>query len=166
MKLKKIMGLIIIVVLISVGLYLVMGREDPQQEQVVDLYFADNQAQYLRKETRVVGPEDIYLETLQALIEGPQEDRYRATIPGETRVESFTLANNRAEVSFNQAFREEHWGGSTGERITVYSIVNTLTQFSEIDEVKILVSGEELETLAGHMDLTVVFGYNEEIVRD
>ena len=39
--------------------------------------------------------------------------------------------------------------------MTIYSIVNTITQFPEIDYAKILVEGKEIETLAGHMDTSV-----------
>ena len=45
-------------------------------------------------------------------------------------------------------------GGSTGEEMLVGSVVNTLTEFPEIQKVQILVDGQEVETLSGHMDLS------------
>ena len=45
-------------------------------------------------------------------------------------------------------------GGSTGEEFLVGSIVDTLTSFPEVTQVKFLVDGQEIETLSGHMDLS------------
>lgn len=46
-------------------------------------------------------------------------------------------------------------GGSLAELHAVYSIVNTLTtSFPQIQAVQILVEGQEVETLTGHVDLS------------
>ncbi|MBO5652568.1 MAG: GerMN domain-containing protein, partial [Selenomonas sp.] len=36
----------------------------------------------------------------------------------------------------------------------VGSIVNTLTEFSEIKRVQLLVEGKKIESISGHLDLT------------
>ena len=167
MKSRKMTVLIIILVIVAIGgLYVNLDREEPKDEEEVDLYFADSQAQYLVQEKRIVSNDALYLNTLEALLAGPGENSYSSTLPAATRIEDFKLNGNTAEVSFNQAFRDQHWGGSTGERLTVYSVVNTLTQFPEIERVRILLAGEEMETLAGHMDLTLSFEYNQDIVQE
>ena len=40
------------------------------------------------------------------------------------------------------------------ERLAVYSIVNTLGQFPAVQEVQILINGDKLDTLAGHIDIS------------
>ena len=45
-------------------------------------------------------------------------------------------------------------GGSTGEELLIGSVVNTLTEFKEVNAVKFLIDGQEVETLSGHMDLS------------
>ena len=45
-------------------------------------------------------------------------------------------------------------GGSTGEEMLIGSIVNTLTDFPEVQKVQILIEGASVETLSGHMDLS------------
>jgi len=57
-----------------------------------------------------------------------------------------------------------HWGGSTGETMTIYSVVNTLTESANVTAVVFMVEGEELESLAGHMDLTGPIERNEDII--
>ena len=47
-----------------------------------------------------------------------------------------------------------HAGGSLEEIFTVYALVNALTSnLPEIRAVQILIEGQEVDTLAGHVDL-------------
>jgi len=59
-----------------------------------------------------------------------------------------------AVVNFSKEIVTAHWGGSMGEIMTVYSVVNTLALFPDIEQVKFLVEGEEVETLTGHLDMS------------
>jgi spore germination protein GerM len=57
-------------------------------------------------------------------------------------------------LDFSRELQTNHSGGSAGELLTVYSIVNTLAEnIHGISRVQILVEGNEVETLAGHLDL-------------
>lgn len=159
-------ALVVILLLTAVFLAGCDREEEMPAELEVDLYFSDQEAMNLIPEKRVVDTEDLYYNTLRELIAGPSEDSLLKTIPEGTEVEDIDLAEGQAEVSFNQALSERHWGGSSGELMTVYSIVNTLTQFDEIDEVKILIEGQEVESLVGHMDLTDFLVFNEDLVED
>ena len=61
-------------------------------------------------------------------------------------------------------------GGSTGELLAVYSLVNTLTQLPQVAAVQILVEGEVVDSLFGHVDVSsplvadpsLVLGYEVE----
>ena len=57
-------------------------------------------------------------------------------------------------MDFSRDLVRHFTGGSTGEEMLVGSVVNTMTGFSEIRKVQILIDGEKVETLAGHMDLS------------
>ena len=58
-------------------------------------------------------------------------------------------------MDFSQDLVKHFVGGSTGEEMLVGSIVNTLTEFPEVKQVQILIEGSPVETIAGHMDLSV-----------
>ena len=152
MSKRKMIILAAIILLLVVFGIVFRPDEEVEGEREVFLYFSDQEAMYLEPETRVVSEEDILYNTVNELITGPQETSLLKTIPEGVVVKEIILEGNTAEINFNNALLEEHWGGSTGERITIYSIVNTMTQFEEIVEVKILIEGHEIETL-GHMDL-------------
>jgi len=66
----------------------------------------------------------------------------------------YLLGDDTAVVDTNSAFANAHPSGVLTEELTVASIVATLNaNDSKIQRVKILVNGQERETLAGHADL-------------
>ncbi|HUX08100.1 MAG TPA: GerMN domain-containing protein [Acidobacteriota bacterium] len=103
---------------------------------------------------------------LQKLIQGPSpSEGLLATVPEGTTLQRLYLAEDgTAFVVFNRALVERHQGGVSGELMTVYSIVNTLcVNFPSIRRVQILIEGAEVETLAGHVDISQPLGLNEEL---
>lgn len=149
------------------------GKEapEPQPEQgsEVVLYFADKAAMGLVSETRqvnITGDANPFVVALEELASGPRTPDLERVIPEGTRVLSVEVREGIARADFSEDLRSRHWGGSAGETLTVYGIVNTLTEFSEIKAVVLLVEGEELDSLAGHMDLSGPVSRNEEIILD
>lgn len=66
----------------------------------------------------------------------------------------YLLGEDTAVVDTNSAFADAHPSGVLAEELTLASLVVTLNaNDSKIARVKILVNGQERETLAGHADL-------------
>ena len=66
----------------------------------------------------------------------------------------YLLADDTAVVDTNAAFADAHPSGVLAEELMVASLVVTLNaNDNKIQRVKILVNGQERETLAGHADL-------------
>jgi hypothetical protein len=66
----------------------------------------------------------------------------------------FLMDDGTAIVDTDAAFADAHPSGVLAEELTVASVVLTLNaNDSKITRVKILVNGQERETLAGHADL-------------
>ena len=130
----------------------------PQKEtELVKLYFADEEAMYLKPEVREIPLDGKPLAeaVVEELIKGPETEELNATIPPEATLVSLQVIDDVAYVNFSKELQTKHWGGASGETMTVYSIVNTLADLGEdIEKVQILVEGEKPETLAGHMELT------------
>ncbi|QGT99594.1 hypothetical protein SYNTR_1001 [Candidatus Syntrophocurvum alkaliphilum] len=147
---------------------------EDESELITDevvLYFSDDQAMYLVPEKRMVtGKKNgkypfpagaIVLE----LIQGPKSEELRPTIPPETRLLAIDIVNGIAKVDFTEEFRTKHWGGTTGETMTILSIVNSLTELEEIEKVKLLIGGEQIDTLAGHWYLGEPIQRDESIIK-
>ncbi|MDH7577219.1 MAG: GerMN domain-containing protein [Bacillota bacterium] len=122
-------------------------------KQQVTLFFADREAMYLVPEEREVTVKDEPLEAvmLQELIRGPQKPGLQATIPRGTRLLSVSVVSGVAYVNLSKEFKINHWGGSAGERMTLWSVVNSLCKLPGIQKVQFLLEGEKQESILGHM---------------
>lgn len=158
-------GTILLVALVSLVLVLggcgrrpeggenVQVQTDRSQDTVrVTLYFADDQAQFLTAEERevIVNGKSLPEVVVEELIKGSQTGLGQ-TIPLGTRLLSLEVDNGVAMVNFSREFKENHWGGSAAETMTVYSIVNSLARLDGIERVQFLLEGEIQEELLGHM---------------
>jgi hypothetical protein len=137
-------------------------RENDQtpdfHRSLVHLYFGDKTGRFLSSEERVMSdPGDaaqFATDIIRALIDGPRENLLR-TLPSESRLRALFIADDACcFVDLNSASRQFHPGGCRNELLSVYSIVNSLVlNVDAIHTVKLLVDGEDVPTLAGHIDL-------------
>jgi len=83
----------------------------------------------------------------------------RRTLPADTTLLAFyLLADGTAIADFSDALAAECPSGILSEQTVVDSVARTLgANVSEIRQLKILVHGQEAETLAGHLDLSGAF---------
>jgi germination protein M len=86
-----------------------------------------------------------------------------STIPKDTKLRGvFVSERNEVFVDLEPSIRANHPGGSFREIMTVYTIVNALlTNLPTLQEVQILIGGQEVDTLAGHVDLRRPLRKNE-----
>lgn len=74
--------------------------------------------------------------------------------PGTTVRALFVTDRGDAFVDLSNEASANHEGGSLAELLTVYALVNALTtNLPAVTGVQILVGGQEVDTLAGHIDL-------------
>lgn len=100
-------------------------------------------------------------QVLHALIaDAPTPDR--RTLPADAAVLGFyILPDGTAIVDFSDTFASEIPSGILSEGMAVNSITRTLeSNVTLLRRLKILIHGQEVETLAGHVDLTGFFDLN------
>lgn len=126
--------------------------------QSVVLAFGDRDALSVVDERREVSvPEDKAgraKRILEELIRGPEGRDAVGTMPRGTVVRSVVFDDaGGVFVDFSRELVANHPGGSAGELFTIRSIVRTLSlNFPDVETVRILVEGKEIETIAGHID--------------
>jgi spore germination protein GerM len=93
----------------------------------------------------------------------PAPQPFVSPIPPGTRLRNLYLsADGVAYVDLSAEVSRKHTGGSLAEILTVYSVVNALTEnMPAVSGVQILVEGREVDTLAGHVDLRRPLEKNE-----
>jgi hypothetical protein len=133
------------------------GQQEPKQLREVILYFGAPDGIYLVPEAREI--EDCLEEaecidgTVQALVNGPVGDLV-PILPSHTVVRNVTVEDTTAVLDFSPDFISGHPGGSLSELLTVYGLADTLAaNFPHIRQVRILVDGQPVDTLKGHVDL-------------
>ena len=122
----------------------------------IKVYYPDEQGMKLQavKKTVKVGSDDKYTAALKALLDGTKEKGLATIVPKQAKIKSVKVQGDTAFVDFDDNLIKKFIGGSTGEEMLVGSIVNTLTEFSEIKKVQLLVEGKKIESISGHLDLT------------
>jgi hypothetical protein len=100
-------------------------------------------------------------QVLHALIADPPAPEQR-TIPPDTILLGFyVLPDGTAIADFSEALASEYPSGIMSEKLAVDSIALTLgNNVPVLRRLKILIHGQEVETLAGHLDLTGFFDLN------
>ena len=139
----------------------------PIEEMVeVNLYFSDSQAMYLVPEKRKISQiPSLARQAVIELIKGPENSDFYPTIPEGTQVNEVYIADDIAYLDLSEEIFENHPGGSSGELMTVYSIVNTLTEIPTIKGVQILVEGNEMKSLVGHIDISMPLLRDEDWIK-
>jgi spore germination protein GerM len=141
-----------------------------EEKKGVFLYFSDHEGEYLIGEKREIlkrgEVKEEAKETIVELTKGPK-GKLIPTLPPQTKLLSLQLDEEGvAKVNFNKALSKDHPGGSSGEMMTVYSIVNSLTlNFPQIKRVQILIEGKAIETIAGHLSLKQPVSSNRELIK-
>jgi len=138
------------------------AAEDPaavEQKISVKLFFlAPDQPALLIEDREVAYSADLARQVrtvVEELVKGPQKGLV-GTLPPETKViDTFVTSAGIAYVDLSKEVAQKHPGGSKGELLSVYSVVNSLTSnFPAVKRVQIVVEDRQVPTLAGHVDLT------------
>lgn len=134
------------------------------------LYFAsDDGLQLVPVEREVPLAEGVVAQArsiLEAQLSADPPAPLVSSIPkGATLRGIFISLRNEAFVDLDPVIKTAHPGGSHQELMTVYTIVNALlTNLPNLQEVQILIGGQEADTLAGHVDLRRPLRKNEGLI--
>lgn len=100
---------------------------------------------------------------LDTLIASPPDPEQR-TLPADTVLLAlYVLPDGTAIADFSDALSSEAPSGIASEQLAVESIARTVhSSLPAAQRLRILIQGQEVETLAGHVDLTGAFDLTEE----
>ncbi len=130
-----------------------LQNEHPPRRQVI-VYFADAHDEKLVPETREIRNEALATAVIESLIQGPKQEEHLPTIPPGTRLLNLNVQSGTALVNFSNEVTKGHRRGTADELLTVYSVVNSLTEVERIKRVRFLVDGHPVDTLNGGVDLS------------
>lgn len=128
---------------------------------ILTLYFANNDNSDLITEERVIevnANQTREKTILEQLIAGPEELDAQRTVPLETKIRDVTTTNDGiCYVNLSQDFVAKHVGGEMAEKLTIYSIVNSLCELDHIDKVQFLIEGKKVDQFKGNLEIKTPF---------
>jgi hypothetical protein len=100
-------------------------------------------------------------QVLNTLLAGPVDAELRTVPPDAALLAFYILPDGTAIADFSEAMGNSIPSGVQSEQLAVDSITQTLAEnVPQVKRLKILIHGQEVETLAGHLDLTGTFPVN------
>ncbi len=164
-KIKIIFFVILMIILIGgyFGIQYVKNREQetivdeyiPQEEiteeqarqTIVSLYFPSKETNELNPEARLIDIKEIinnpYEKLINLLIEGPKNDKNKKIIPENTKINKTYLEEDCVVLDFSAEFLNYSKEDEKEKTNMINSIVNTLTELTEVNQVKMLIDGNE-----------------------
>ena len=129
-------------------------KKEQAKEMKIKVYYPDESGLRLVAVNREVEVGDKYEAAVKAVMTPPIEKNLTKVVNNDKSLISVKVNDGEAIVNLNSNIKVGFSGGSTGEEFLIGSIVNTLTEFSEVKTVQFLIDGKKVETLSGHMDLS------------
>lgn len=123
--------------------------ENQMRETIVSLFFLDKETKKLEPEARLVDIKEIINDPsdklVQLLIEGPKNIENEKIIPDGTKLNKSYMDNDCVVLDFTKEILNYNKIEEKGKENLINSLVNTLTQLTEVNNVKILIDGNENE---------------------
>lgn len=145
-----------------------MGSEENATKIVkLNLYFANKAGDKLKKQSCVLeynANMAVEKVVVEQLINGPTEEGYYATIPKDTKIISVTMKDGVCYVNLDNGFTAQ--GYDVLGTVTIYSIVNSLTELPDVTSVQILVNGETSSSYKDNISLETIFQKNVDLVEE
>ncbi len=154
---------------------IILSEEDAQrfnEKLQVHLYFSDQDGTRLVREIRYVdmndakqGTDQLASVLVKELVKGPVNTTLKSTIPEGASLRSpVKLEGRTAMVDMTKEFVDNHPGGKEAEEMTIFSIVNTLTELKDIENVKFQVNGKTQSEFKGGFKFDNAFPRNEALI--
>lgn len=128
-----------------------MSEIQPQEEENnedtnLKLYYIDKTSGILTIENKKIKIKELidqpYKKVLELLISGPEDNNKLINeIPKDTKINNIELKKGTLQIDLSKSFLN-----SKGTN-AIYQIVNTMTEFNEIYNIKFLIDGEERNNL-------------------
>lgn len=133
--------------------------EEQERQTIVSLYYTNTETNTLVPEARVIDAKNLlenpYKTLVEYLAEGPKNEKLQCSLPSGTKVNNANINGDIVTIDLSQEFIENQ--NTDALKLSIYSIVNTLTELNDVNSVKILINGEENKKVEG---TEISFGEN------
>lgn len=135
--------------------YLLYDDWETNEQQTVKLYFSDANGRQFVEETRTctLGAAELPNFILQELLKGPEQKDALPVLPEGTNLLSVQTTKGVCTVDLSEAFCSNRPESENQARLTVFAVVQSLTQLEQITSVRFLCESEPVTDYGG-LDLS------------
>lgn len=123
-------------------------KDEQMRKTMVNLYFYNNEKGELEKEARIIDVAELienpYSKLVELLIEGPKNENLNNLMPTDLKVNNAEIMNGCVTLNLSIEFLNYTEDQDLKHKM-IYSIVNTLTELTEVDSVRFLINGKPNE---------------------
>jgi hypothetical protein len=154
---------------------IVLSEDDAKrlnEKLPIHLYFSDmdgtslvGEMRYLSMEDARQGTDKLASAMVKELVKGPANTSLKPTIPEGASLRSpIKIEGRTAIVDMTKEFVDNHPGGKEAEEMTIFSIVNTLTELKDIETVQFQINGKIQKDFKGSFRFDNKFSRNEALI--
>ncbi len=143
------------------------GIQEPTEKKTITIYYGNSNADAVvaeEKEIEIGKESQIERLVFEELQKTPITQGLHSTIPMGTKLISAVTEGGICTLDLSKEFVDNSPGGSAGEAMTLYSIINSLTELPDINKVQFLIEGQKQEVYI-HAVFDEPFERNEEIIK-
>lgn len=144
----------------------VENHSDITRTKTMLLYFSDGKQNLVGEQRQITykTDESLVKKIIEELVKGPTVKGYAATLPAATKVNTVHFKDDTVAVDLSGEFLTGLDGGSELENLRIYSIVDTLTELSNIKKVQFSIDGQKGKLL-GQTELDGDFVRDETVIK-
>lgn len=137
----------------------------PVETVTLAMYFASKDGKSLVQVNRTLDyNSNISMEKLvvEQMIQGPIDDQVAPTVNPGTKIINVTTKDGICYVNLDESFLTQVY--EVAPEVTIYSIVNSLVELTNVNKVQFSVQGETKVTYREKMDLSILYERNLDLV--
>jgi len=128
------------------------NNNSSNEEVTINVYYCDQTGEYLIGEARILSGGSKYVDAISEMMKEPIDSSLVKLIPESTKINSVTVKDGMANVDLSKNFVDDRFVSDTIDILLIYSIVNTLTEFPDVNSVEFYIDGVSLE-IFGQLDV-------------
>jgi spore germination protein GerM len=131
----------------------VTQSSDTQDGEItINVYYADENGEYLIGEARIISGTNKYIDAIAEMMKEPVDSSLVKLIPETTKINGVIFKDGVVKVDLSKNFVDDRFVSESMDILLVYSIVNTLTEFPDVNSVEFFIDGVKLDVL-GMLDI-------------
>ena len=131
----------------------------------IKVYYANSDGSALVAEERILQGSYKYLEAFLELIKPPITPGLIKLVPETTKINKISITNGNIDIDLSQDVIDDRFKSELVDLLLIYSIVNTLTEFKEVNTVTFYIDGKK-GTSFGQLDISTPIFRDESLIQN